>query len=71
LSDRWEYKVYVWNDQITPSDENKVQEILNDFGRDGWKLVNIIPQVVTSNHEEAQEISVGFNVFVFRKKAMV
>ena len=57
----WEYKVWCWNGSIHGSYNLDVEKALNGFGKDGWELVNIVPQAVKDG-------GVNNNVLVFKKE---
>lgn len=62
--DQWEYHVEPWNRMITAADDLTLERKLNGLGREGWELVNIIPQI--SGFEGS--ISVEFNQLIFKRK---
>ncbi|MEN2767861.1 DUF4177 domain-containing protein [Ornithinibacillus xuwenensis] len=61
---KWEYAVETWTLAITSADRQEFEEKLNDFGKEGWELVNIIPQVGGMGGTT----SVEFNQLVFKRK---
>jgi hypothetical protein len=72
---KYEYCVKVWQRDIYPACENDFQNMLNEFGNDGWELVSITPQIgsqsTTSDGPEnitcCDKIYVVNNVVVFKK----
>ncbi|NBJ69393.1 MULTISPECIES: DUF4177 domain-containing protein [Clostridia] len=61
----WEYAVETWTLGITSADREELEDKLNEYGKQGWELVNIIPQV---GEGSSGRISVNFNQIVFKRK---
>jgi hypothetical protein len=66
--EQWEYKVEKWQSSLYGTGD--VEQKLNEFGKKGWELVNIIPQIASSTNSEDQvdDIYVEFNSFIFKRK---
>lgn len=60
---QWEYLVKPWRGAITEVDDVELQAILNDYGAEGWELVNIIPQIGGFQHQT----TVDFNQLIFKR----
>ena len=61
---RWEYKVFGWNGGMCTNDDRNLQNILNEYGSEGWELVNIIPQV----SGDSEDVRTEFNIFVYKRE---
>lgn len=53
------YKVFVWNDVISPSRDYDLETKLNVMASQGWELHSAIPQT--------EEGTTQYTVFVFKK----
>ncbi|SHG18317.1 DUF4177 domain-containing protein [Ornithinibacillus halophilus] len=62
--DKWEFAVETWSLGITSADREEFEAKLNEYGRNGWDLVNVIPQV----GGRGLEVSVEFNQLIFKRK---
>ncbi|NWO13820.1 DUF4177 domain-containing protein [Virgibacillus sp.] len=62
----WEYAVETWTLGITSADREEFEDKLNEYGKQGWELVNVIPQIGGS----MGDISVNFNQIIFKRKAI-
>lgn len=60
----WEYAVETWTLGITSADREELEEMLNEYGKEGWELVNIIPQVGS----RGLDVAIEFNQIVFKRK---
>ena len=59
-------------------EEKKLEELLNEYGKEGWELVNIIPQISSSsdsswgdvdiNIECCEMVYVDYNMIILKKK---
>lgn len=59
----WEYKVYEWEGTLCgPAD---LESKLLEYGKEGWELVNIIPQY--SQALSSAFLSTTFNTLVFKR----
>ncbi|MGF7013617.1 DUF4177 domain-containing protein [Ornithinibacillus bavariensis] len=61
---KWEYLVETWTLSINTADREEFEQELNEYGRDGWELVTIIPNAGDSN----DSISIACNQLVFKRK---
>lgn len=72
----WGYKVHIIEGQII--DGSELEKSLNEFGCDGWELVNIIPQISSETDYATgdvdidisccAEVYVSQNILIFKKK---
>ncbi|QXE20759.1 DUF4177 domain-containing protein [Clostridium sp. 001] len=59
----WEYKVYEWDGTLCGAED--LESKLLEYGKEGWELVNIIPQY--SSQISSIDLSTSFNTLVFKK----
>lgn len=66
---KWEYKVEIWETEV--SDEGELQDMLDEYGEQGFELINIIPQYQSSSNIDSvmQDVYINKNIFVFKRKA--
>lgn len=64
----WEYKVEKLNASLAAN--GRIEQLLNGYGKDGWELVNIVPQYSSSSNDNHQidDIWVESNSFIFKRK---
>ncbi|MDY0395734.1 DUF4177 domain-containing protein [Virgibacillus halophilus] len=60
---QWEYKVVAWKNAMLDVDSGELEELLNEHGKSGWELVNIIPQIGSY----AGNVTTNFNQIVFKR----
>lgn len=71
----WEYKTCMI---ISYLEESSLESTLNKFGKEGWELVNIIPQISSDSDSSygdvdlnitcCESVKVDYNVAVFKRK---
>ncbi len=46
------------------------EQLLNGYGKDGWELVNVVPQYASSSNDSHQidDIWVESNSFIFKRQ---
>lgn len=64
--DRWEYNVYYWQGRISADESKGIWKKLDEFGAEGWELVNVIPQVMGIQ----ANMGVTGNVMIFKRLAV-
>jgi hypothetical protein len=65
---KWEYKVEKYDASISAT--GKIEQLLNGYGKDGWELVNVVPQYTSSSNDSHQidDIWVESNSFIFKRQ---
>ncbi|UTR12647.1 DUF4177 domain-containing protein [Evansella sp. LMS18] len=65
---KWEYNVHIWEEFIEEHDGISLAELLDEYGEEGWELVNIVPQTGSSNYDgQVEEISTSTNLLIFKR----
>lgn len=64
---KWQYKVWVRNNDIYPADDEDTEDTLNSIGDLGWELVSVAPQVAGSGDADGVTVNIGCNVFIFKR----
>lgn len=66
---KWEYYVHIWEEFIEEQDGISLAELLDEYGEEGWELVNIVPQTGSSSNYDGQveEISTSTNLLIFKR----
>jgi len=59
----WEYKIFTTDKSIwTSKDKIDIDDKLNEFGRDNWELVSVVPLSNTGG------LTTGLQLFLKRKR---
>jgi hypothetical protein len=64
----WEYKVETR--PMSLEGESNVETMLNEYGGEGWELVNIVPEYTNTTNDQNQvdSIYVDYYTFVFKRQ---
>jgi hypothetical protein len=55
---KWEYHVLNWDAKVDSVDEsNDLQQILNEYGMDGWEVVSMTHQIESYNSTDSGGVS--------------
>ncbi|GGA80840.1 DUF4177 domain-containing protein [Ornithinibacillus halotolerans] len=62
--DVWEYLVENWTLSVQSSSRGEFEAELNEYGKDGWELVSIVPQ------SNPNDFSSNRNQLVFKRRVV-
>ncbi len=58
---KWEHKVLCWNGSIAGFATGNLEALLNNYGEQGWELVNIVPEA---------DAGAGVYILLFKREVM-
>lgn len=64
---KWEYKVESYDGTI--DNDTDLQELLDEYGEQGYELVNVIPQYASSSNVDSvmEDIFIMHQVLIFKR----
>lgn len=71
MNAEWQYKVFTVDEFINSGNEGTIEDKLNEYGKNGWELVGIMPKKTQSlgNSSKLPEDSVVLKKQLFKLKS--